>query len=65
MTEPVTTATPQQQATLQALLAGRVAAYAVVYPDGDWCVMRDGNRAAMHARGSHGIVVRLGPEATA
>lgn len=61
MTHPHDAATPQQAATLQALEAGRLAAWVVVYPDGQWCVMRDGDRAEQHARDSHGIRLRMSP----
>lgn len=65
MTEPATAATTQQLATLQAMQSGRVAAWALIYPDGEWCVMRDGVRAEQHARDSHGIRVQLTPDAPA
>jgi hypothetical protein len=49
--------TQAQIDTLSRIAAGRLSVWVIVYPDGDYCVMRDGVRAAQHEADSHGQVV--------
>ena len=60
-TSPAQAATPQQLATMQAIADGSRPVWVIVYPDGDWCCMRDGQRAVQHARDSHGLLIEYQP----
>lgn len=46
---------------MQAIADGSRPVWVIIYPDGDWCCMRDGQRAVQHARDSHGLLVEYQP----
>ena len=45
---------PSNRATMQAIADGSRPVWDDRHPDGDWCCMRDGQRAVQHARDSTG-----------